>query len=294
MLYTINSDCLQLTVSSHGAELQSLKGSSGCEYLWQGDSAYWSDRAPVLFPVIGRLEGKAYLDGRQRCCMGIHGFAAQSEFSVASQSSSTLVLTLSDTPESYSCYPYRFTFELTYTLCGSTLAVKSRVTNRSDRSMPFAIGGHPGFRVPMEEGTAFEDYRLEFSVPCTPERVGFTPDSVLLDGTFTPYPLDGGDTLPLRHSLFDDDAIVLRHMARQVTLKSDRTARSIIVSYPQMPYLGIWHWPKTDAPYVCIEPWTSLPGRSGVAEQLSCRSDFIHLPAGESYENTWTVTVTEP
>lgn len=29
------------------------------------------------------------------------------------------------------------------------------------------------------------------------------------------------------------------------------------------------YWPKTDAPYVCVEPWTSLPSRQDVVEELS-------------------------
>lgn len=37
-------------------------------------------------------------------------------------------------------------------------------------------------------------------------------------------------------------------------LTSDKGKKSIHVNYPDMPYLGLWHWPKTDAPYICIEP----------------------------------------
>ena len=89
------------------------------------------------------------------------------------------------------------------------------------------------------------------------------------------------------------DAIILKNMCREVTLRSETSSRYVKVSYPQMPYLGIWHWPKTDAPYVCIEPWSSLPARQEVVEEISCKSDLIHLLPGKTYENTWTITIGE-
>lgn len=49
----------------------------------------------------------------------------------------------------------------------------------------------------------------------------------------------------MRHDMFDDDAIVLRNMPGEVTLKSDKGTRSVTVSYPKMSYLGFWHVPKT-------------------------------------------------
>ena len=75
--------------------------------------------------------------------------------------------------------------------------------------------------------------------------------------------LSDGGKLPLAHNLFDQDAIVLTDMAKAVTLCSEKGTRSVRVSYPQMNFLGIWHMPFTDAPYVCIEPWSALPSRKG-------------------------------
>ena len=48
-----------------------------------------------------------------------------------------------------------------------------------------------------------------------------------------------------------------------------------------------------DAPYVCIEPWVSLPARDGVVEDFACKGDLIHLPGHGSYENTWYITIGE-
>jgi galactose mutarotase-like enzyme len=291
MEYTLQNERLSVRVRALGAELQSVRGlGSGHEYLWQGLPEYWADRAPTLFPYIGRLTGGACAFGGRRYEMPIHGLAPYAEFALLRQEPSSLCLELAHSSETLTQYPFRFSFRVTYTLRGSALEALYTVENRDDKRMYFAVGGHPGIRVPMDDGTAFEDWRLCFTAPEAPVRVGFTPDC-FVSGVDAPFPLEGGTDLPLRHDLFDDDAIVLRDMAREVTLEPVCGGRSVTVSYPDMPYLGIWHWPKTDAPYVCIEPWSSLPAKQGEVAVFEKQEDLICLEAGETYRNTWTIRI---
>lgn len=287
---TIQNQAVRLTVDTLGAQMMHLQSADGREYLWQGDPKYWADRAPVLFPFIARLYRETYRLYGKSHNMKIHGFASSSEFSVAEQGVDYVVLRLESRPENYEVYPVAFMLDITYRLVDATVEITYCVNNLDKQEMHFGIGGHPGFCVPLEEGLSFEDYSLVFEEECVPDRIGFT-EAVLLSGCDKPYPLTDGNKIPLSHHLFDEDAIILRNMARKVALCSGGK-RSVTVSYPDMPYLGIWHWPKTDAPYVCIEPWTSLPGRQDVEEEFSCKSDMIHLAAGESYKNIWTITIT--
>lgn len=290
MLSTIQNERLSLTVDTLGAQMMSLRSADGVEYLWQGDPAYWEDRAPVLFPFIGRLTNNSYRYNGKTYPMGIHGFAAESEFSLVEQGDGRLVLKMDSTIATLTRYPFDFSLQITYALQGDTVQVTYQVRNLSDETMPFGIGGHPGFNVPLLPDERFEDYELEFSGACQPDRVGFTP-AVYLSGQDTAYPLDEGRRLPLRHALFNEDAVILKNMAREVTLRSKVSGRGVCVSYPHMPYLGIWHWPNTDAPYVCIEPWSSLPSRQDVVEEFTCKSDLIQLPPNKTYKNTWTITL---
>jgi len=51
----ISNESLKVKINPHGAELTSIRdnfddSAEQVEYLWQGDSKYWGDRAPVLFP----------------------------------------------------------------------------------------------------------------------------------------------------------------------------------------------------------------------------------------------------
>ena len=289
MQLTIENGTLSLTVDTLGAQMMNLK-CGGREYLWQGDPKYWGDRAPILFPFIARLTNDSYKFHGKTYPMSIHGFAAASEFSVAEQTGDKLVLELSGSDETRAQYPVDFLLRVVFRLEGNTLRTTYHVENHSGFTMPFGIGGHPGFRVPVEEGERFEDYYLEFSQPCQPDRVGFTP-ALYLSGHDRPYPLEAGRRISLRHDLFDEDAIILKNMDREIALCSGTSLRRVTVSYPGMPYLGIWHWPHTDAPYVCIEPWSSLPSRQDVVEELTCKSDLVQLPGGGTYDNTWTITL---
>lgn len=290
MLITIQNDSLALTVDTLGAQMMSIRSFDGCEYLWQGDPKYWADRSPTLFPFIGRSTHNSYRLHGKVYPMGIHGFAASGAFDLKEQANDRLVLVLSSNPEMLKQYPFAFALEIAYRLRGNTIAVSYVVHNMSEETMPFGIGGHPGFRVPLERGECFTDYVLEFSQNCDPDRVGFTRD-VYLSGYDSPYPLQDSRIIPLCHELFDEDAIILKNMDREVTLRSLVSGRRVTVSFPDMPYVGFWHWPKTDAPYVCIEPWSSLPARQDIVEECSCKSDLIRLGPGKKYENIWTITI---
>lgn len=290
MLHTIQNQFLTVTVSEQGAELQSILGNCGTEYLWQGDSAYWSDRALNIFPYVARLtQGSYYMDGRLRH-MDIHGIAPYRSFAAIEKSGTRLVLELASDSETRAAYPREFAFRVIYGLRDSVLHISYEVENRDEKTMFFGLGGHPGFNVPLEPGRNFEDYRLRFSQPCQCVRVGFSQDCYL-NGKDVPFPLEKGRVLPLRHDLFDDDAIVLKNMDHQVTLEAEDGRRSITVSFPQMDYLGLWHCPKTDAPYVCIEPWCSLPSFKGRIAVFEEQQDLISLPPHETYRNDWFIQI---
>lgn len=285
----IENENLIVGVRETGGALCSIRSrETGIEYLWQGDKAYWGGQAPNLFPFVGRLYEKAYTLRGERYSMNIHGFLPHADMAVESRTNNTCTLLLTDTPETRACYPFAFALRLIYRLDGDTLEIAFQIENRSPETLYCGMGGHPGFNVPLEPGLAFEDYALTFPEPCAPEIVEFSP-GVLCTGARTPCTLKDGRTLPLRHSLFTFDAVVLAGAPRQVTLAAEKGRHGVTVSYPQMPYVGFWHKPNTDAPFVCVEPWSVLPGREGVVEELSEMEDMATVSAGESLVNRWSI-----
>ena len=288
MLHTIGNQFLSVSVNEMGAELWSILGCDGTQYLWQGDPRYWKDRALTIFPYVARLtQGRYVMDG-QEYEMPIHGFAPHSRFHLIHKSEDSMTFELRSSEETLCMYPRNFAFRVVYALSESTLSVRYEIENCDQKTMYFGLGGHPGFNVPLEQGLCFEDYVLRFERPCTPVRVGFSEDC-FVNGQDVPFNLEDDRILPLSHKLFDDDAIVISCAARKVTLESPCGKRAITVSYPDMPYLGIWHWPHTDAPYVCIEPWRSLPSKKDKIAVFEQQKDLVALEAGKTYINTWTI-----
>ena len=290
MLYTIKNESMSVTIDTLGAQLQSITGTDGTEYLWYGDPAYWGGRATNLFPYVGRMTDGTYIYNGKKYPMGPHGFARNMEFAVQQESDTFVTFTLTDDETTRKCYPFHFAFSVVYYLVGTELRTIYRVENKGEETMYFGLGGHPGFRLPLEEGKRFEDYSITFAQPCRPSRALLAP-SYMMSGVEELFALENDTTLPLRHDLFDDDAIILRHFDKTMTLSAGEGSRGVRVHIPQMPCVGIWHTVKKEAPFVCIEPWVSLPSRDGVVEDISQQSDLIALPAGKTYENEWSITI---
>ncbi len=289
-LYELNNGRLRAQVSAQGAELRSLRGADETEVLWQGDPALWRRSAPVLFPYVGRLTGGIYTYRGEEYRLPIHGFAPSSTFQTAEQTPESVVLQLRESEKTLGMYPFRFRFCVGYRLEGDTLAVAFTVENCDDKTMYFGLGAHPGFRVPLADGLRFEEYALQFCAPCAPRSIRLSRDCFILEQS-DPLPLESGGMLPLRHGLFDADTLLLTDTARTVTLLAARDGHAVTVMSPDMPYLAVWQPPHTKAPFVCIEPWCSLPARSGVREDLEQQPSLLRLAAGETGVYHWSITV---
>lgn len=287
---TIQNEAMSVQVNLVGASLWSMKDAEGTEYLWQGDEKYWGDRAPVLFPYIARLTDGKYILNDHEYRMDIHGFAKDSVFEVVKQTDSEITLKIRDTDETYVQYPYQYVFEITYKLEGNRLDVIFHVENRDIKTMYFGVGGHPGFNVPLQDSEAFEDYYLEFIGEGEARKELFSEDCFVLSQT-EKFPLFEGNKLPLKHDLFDNDAIILSNMPKKIALKSRNGRKAIYVEYQDMNYLGLWHWPKTDAPYICIEPWSSLPSRKNVVEDFAKQENLMKLESGAMTDKRWSIEI---
>ncbi len=291
MLYTIRNDQLTVTVNDMGAELWSIVHRDA-EYLWQGDPTYWTGRAYNLFPICGRLTENKYTWKGQTYEMNLHGFARKSLYTMIAQTEDSLTFRLETSEKTLAVYPFDFCLDLTYTLCGTTVKTTFNIVNRGEGEMPCAIGAHPGFNLPLGGEGCFEDYRLEFACKKDAVRQFVLSETCYMTRETVPFAhIEDGKIIRLRHDLFDHDAFFLENVCKTVTLCSDKSDRAVTVSYPDMQFLGVWHAPKTEAPYVCIEPWYSLPAYDGEIDDLATKRDMRHLNPGEVWNSSFTITV---
>ena len=141
---------IQIQVSPQGAELQSIVA-NGKEYLWQGCKEYWGRRAPILFPIVGRVAYDTFrIDGKSYQ-MKQHGFARDSEFEFVSQTEDTIWFALKSNEDTFAKYPFHFVLHVGYQLIDNKVKVMWKVENPDDNTLYFSIGAHPAFNCPLKE-----------------------------------------------------------------------------------------------------------------------------------------------
>jgi galactose mutarotase-like enzyme len=270
-LVTLASPQLACTVDPLGAELQSLTGADGRQWLWDGDRTIWNGRAPILFPVVGMLADGAYRWQQRRYRLDKHGFARRRRFTLLERSESSATLRLAADDATWAVYPFAFELDLTFTL-DDALTMNAVVRNRGDGPMPFSFGFHPALRWPRGV-----DARLCFD--CHEAGPVWRLDAAGLMASSEPLAGDGR-VLMLDDDLFAQDAMILREVAsREVTLETggDR----VRLAWDNLPSLGLWSRPE--APFLCIEPWAGFNDPHGFDGTLDEKPGIVVLAPGANW-----------
>ena len=290
MIVTIANECLTVDIEDFGAQLASVRSHSGTEYLWQGDADIWARRAPILFPILGRLKDNTYLLQGQPYTIPTHGFARDMVFEVVEQSPTRASFRLTDTPETRKVYPFAFSLTVTYALEGSRLTKSHRIENHSSVEMLYELGAHDGFQAPLSQGEKMGDYAIR--LPGLDAIAPYGMDEACM---VTPkgdsIPLTEG-RMPLTPATYGLDTVILDQppQARAVLVDSQDRPR-VTVDFSQFPYLGIWTQAKPfDTNYVCIEPWSTLPDATFVGRELKEKAGIRSLQPGGVEELSYTTT----
>lgn len=276
MISVIQNSRLKVGIDSKGAELNSMiLKKDGTEYLWQADPSIWGRHAPVLFPIVGKVEDDKYKVTGKEFNLSQHGFARDMEFKEIEKSSTNIIYQLSSNDDTLSKYPFPFQLNIVYALEENMLAVLYNVKNTGGQIMYFSIGAHPGFNCPLVSGESMADYFLEFEADEKAFR--YYLDNGLISGEKELF-LNNERKVALSPELFRRDAIILHNLkSHKVSLKSNKSNKAVTVEFPGFPYLGIWSKPQ-GAPFVCIEPWY------GIADTKGGKGDFTQKEGIQSLQ----------
>ncbi|GAB3170924.1 aldose 1-epimerase family protein [Telluribacter humicola] len=291
-MHTIENNLLRITVKEIGAELSRIQSvTTGMDYLWDGNPDIWPSHAPVLFPIIGELKEGTYHYKGNSYQLNRHGFVRNNpKVKLTDSSDNSLRFTLSYDEDLLLAYPFRFEFNISYTLEENRIIVHHEVKNLGDDTMLFSIGGHPAFRCPRQSGESYDDFYLEFDQRESVSRWMLT-DKGLLSGE-TEQVLKDTKNLPIFHRLFDQDALVFKDLkSTKVSLKSRKSDQVVALYFSDFPYLGIWAKPKGD--YVCLEPWHGVADSHDTDQNLETKEGIIRLQGGGTFTASYTIEITE-
>lgn len=289
-MHQIENEFLKVKVREYGAELTSvINRRNGIEHLWQADEQFWPWHAPVLFPVVGRcLNDEITIDGKSYE-MEKHGFARKRNFKLLELNENKMVFSLSADDETRKLYPFEFEFLIGYRVDGNSLFCSYEVINKDSKPILFSLGGHPAFSVPFNTGEGYEDYYIEFEQVENADR-----HFIDTDGFFngqTERVLNNTNQLPIRNGMFNADAYIFKNdlKSRRVTIRNKRHNNYLSVGFEGFNYLGLWA--KTDAPYVCIEPWLGCADTAGNVTEYADKEGVIELGVGQILNRSIVINV---
>lgn len=223
---------------------------------------------PFLFPTPGKLTGDRWDWGGRGGGLPQHGWARRLPWEVRARSSASLTLGIrweADEAQRLA-WPYRCELELRYTVREAALRIDLSVRNLDGARMPFGLGFHPYFAVPLQE-------KAQARIP-TEARSAFDNlrrRVVTVDAAAFSLAQPEVDLHLLDHSR--SEASLLLAGGRAITISAS-------------PELSRWViWTLSDKPFVCLEPWSSGGDALNRDEQLlvlepgSARAFFFEIAA---------------
>jgi galactose mutarotase-like enzyme len=287
-MFSIENEKLKVVINSKGAELQSIFNKEfGIEYMWSGDAAFWAKKSPVLFPIVGTLKNDTYFYNNKPYKLSRHGFARDMEFEVVDHQKESASFFIKNNESTLKNFPFAFEFIIKYAIDNNKLTVTYIVKNIFEEEIYFSVGGHPAFKVPLNDNTSYEDYYLKFNNDQSLSRWPISADG-LIENKTQPV-LNGTNILPLTKELFLKDALVFKHSASSVvSLLSAKTNHGLDFNISGFPYLGIWAAKNAD--FVCIEPWCGIADSVDTNQQLINKEGINKLKASEIFERSWYAT----
>lgn len=291
MLYTLKLNEFTAIADSFGGELISYKDGDGLDYLWGGDKKYWIGRSPHLFPIIGTLKNNVTNIEGKSFTMNKHGFARNSDFTVADKGSNYIVFLLKSNEEISKVYPYEFELYIKHELIEDGFKTSYCVKNTDNKPIHFCIGGHVGFRVPLKEDESFEDYSIIFDRKIRGEAFN-PPNDEAFDKGSTIHYLENTNILPLKYEDFDKGAIIFDKIeSHLIYLKHNKKNQGIRFCFDKFLVLALWTFPKKKAPYICLEPWHGLPAMTTDGEAFKDKPYIITLDKNQKFDIGYSVSI---
>ena len=280
MLHYLENEFLKISVNTYGAELSSIwNKKENKEMLWQGDSAFWGRRSPVLFPVVGKYKNSITTFNGKEYSSGQHGFARDSEFSLVEATDNKLSFKLTNSEETLKQYPFCFTLICSFELIENRIIVGWTVENTDNQKIYFSIGAHPAFYCEKEKTilTMKNGNDIKYNL-------------INSAGLYTSQKYEIENSFVLHESLFDNDALIIENSGVNEISLSNGEKEYLTVAFDAKIF-GIWSPTKKNAPFVCIEPWFGRCDAEDYDGDITTREWSNSLEIGEKWYKEYEIKI---
>jgi aldose 1-epimerase len=255
---------------------------------------------PFLGPWANRLDEQAfYANGRKyafdlslgniRGTIPIHGFLSATDawrvIAVTADDQSARVtsrLEFFRNPLWMKQWPFAHAIEMTHTLQGGVLEVRTAITNMSSDPMPVAIGFHPYFQLtdsPRDDWTIAVGARTHWLLASNKVPTGETEPI----GRLFPKPA----AVPLRDVILDDvfDDLVRDGLGRATMSVAGKGQRLDVEFGPR--YRAAVVWAPARSEFVCFEPMAAITNALNMAPKNLYRELESIAPGAVWEERFW-------
>ena len=281
-------------------DLQLVAGGRRVPVLWaaehfaSGQQRPSGSGLPVLFPFPGRIPGTEFNwrgrsfrlpadDGRGNA---IHGFVHNRAWRVLERTAKRLVGGFQasiDAPELLEQWPADFQLTADYEIERDLLRCRYRVVNPDNRPLPFGLGLHPYFRVPLG-GPRADDCLV--SVPATRE---WQLVDMLPTGQQLPASRDLEQGIRFQEMQFDKvfTGLELQAAGGLASIRDPHAGHRLEIRFgAEFRELVVYNPPHREA--VCIEPYTCLPGAI-VYQPQGIDAGLLELPGGGQWSSEMSI-----
>jgi aldose 1-epimerase len=247
---------------------------------------------PILFPFAGRLSGKTLrFDGGEwplvideKQGYAIHGFVHNRPWRVVSQGPSTVTgefHAAKDDPALLKLWPCDFRIRVCYDVDHTGLDCSISIDNPGERPLPFGLGTHSYFRLPLGNFGNRDDCQI-----FVPASSYWELDKMLPTGRKLPAagPRGLNSGLKFGESKLDDVFTDLSSRDGRVVcrlLDPMNNRRLSIVFDESFAQCVVFNPPHREA--ICIEPYTAVPDAFSLAER-GIKAGLRVLQPGESFQ----------
>jgi galactose mutarotase-like enzyme len=210
---------------------------------------------PILFPSVGLTSGSRphHWDHQgQSLLMQQHGWARDLYWHVVDGDARSITAVMAPTSGVKVAFPFDFELRMRYAVSGPSLVLETTLTNSGTTAFPYALGFHPYLRAPISGRREACQVALPGGVRLqtsdnwkTVQRSDAAARTVLANDAELPGSIVLADTGAKALEVVDEQA----RLASRVSVEDSEGTFPIWVAWSA----------ATDAPYVCLEPWTDYP-----------------------------------